>query len=67
MKRVGSGWKPLAQVRQNILTQLNLELQEKALADWMKRLRQQADIRINRSFLPPEEQKPMTTPTRSRT
>jgi parvulin-like peptidyl-prolyl isomerase len=67
MKRVGSGRKPLAQVRQNILTQLNLELQEKALAAWMNQLRRQADLWINRSFLPPEEQKRITTPKRSRT
>jgi peptidyl-prolyl cis-trans isomerase C len=67
LKRVGSGRKPLAQVRQTILTQLNLELQEKALAAWMKQLRRQADIRINRSFLPPEDQNKITIPKRSRT
>ncbi|MBU0515638.1 MAG: SurA N-terminal domain-containing protein [Proteobacteria bacterium] len=67
LKRVGAGQKPLAQVRRNILTQLNLELQERALAKWMNRLRRRADIRINKSFLPPEDQKRINTPKRSKT
>lgn len=67
LKRVGAGQKPLAQVRQNILAQLNLELQEKALAKWMNRLRRKADIQINKTFLPTEDQKRMNSPKRSKT